>query len=126
MTGAQVRLADALDGGHRFPLGHDIHRIDVIDTLDAVQIALMDSIDADVARQAVGRRRLPHGDGYRAGPCLRPCEAPLAIGLARAQVVQMRHRDLRQAFVARIAIDLPGPLRQRPCSRPRERVVQAV
>ncbi|CAN7513407.1 hypothetical protein LJR230_003467 [Trinickia sp. LjRoot230] len=38
----------------------------------------------------------------------------------------MRHRDLRQTFIARIAIDTPGTLRQRSRGRPRERVVQAV
>ena len=44
--GDEERLADPLAGGHPLVLGHAVHGIDVIDALDAVLIALMDTVHA--------------------------------------------------------------------------------
>jgi hypothetical protein len=43
-----------------------------------------------------------------------------------AQVVQMPHRELRQAFVTGIAMDLDGALQQGAGGRPRQGVVQGI
>lgn len=46
----QVGLADALAGSHHLPLREDVHRIAVVDPFGAVQIALVNRVDADEAR----------------------------------------------------------------------------
>ena len=57
--GQQVGLAQALAGGDDFHLGEAVHGVDVIEPLDPVLIALVDTVDADEA--GVGARRWPMG-----------------------------------------------------------------
>ena len=59
----QERLRDALDRADALELGDLIDQIEVIQGLDAVQIALVDSIDADEAGTTLGAglRRSPMG-----------------------------------------------------------------
>lgn len=52
--GQQVSLANALGAGDDLPLGDDVHRIDVIDALGAIEVALVNGVNADVARKAIG------------------------------------------------------------------------
>jgi len=58
-----VRLADLLAGGDELHLRHAVHRIDVIHALDAVHVALMHAVYADVARHAVRLRGTAFADG---------------------------------------------------------------
>ncbi len=58
----QVRLGDRLHAGHHLPLGDAVHGVDVVQPLDAVQVALVHAVDADEAGPALGRRRLAHAD----------------------------------------------------------------
>src|ERR1700680_654877 len=48
--GQQKGFADALHRGYQLPLGDDIHGVDMVEALDAVLIALVHGIDADIAR----------------------------------------------------------------------------
>ena len=96
--GDEERLADALAGGHPFVLGHAVHGIDVVDAFDAVLIALMHAVHAQVAGPVVGGRRAPLADGNGHRPGLGPDLALALIAGALAQVVQMRHRDRGQAL----------------------------
>ena len=59
----EVSLRNPLTGGHQLPLGNPIDRVDMVDPLDAIEIALMDAIDADEVRAALGvwGRRSPMG-----------------------------------------------------------------
>lgn len=95
----QVCLADALAAGHHLPLGEDVHGIDVIDTLGAVQIALVDRINADDAHcDFVGKSRVllschPIWAARRLGPAHKmvPCAQRLAtpkVGDARSVLLQ--------------------------------------
>ena len=60
-----VRLADLLAGGDELHLRHTVHRVDVIHAFDAVLVALMHAVYADVALHPVrlrgGARRVPMG-----------------------------------------------------------------
>ena len=58
-----MRLADDLHGGNHLPLRHAIHRVDVVQALDAVLIALVHAVDADEARATLGGGRLACADG---------------------------------------------------------------
>ena len=80
----------------------------MIDPLQAILIALVHGIDADVARQAMRCWRLAYGDRYARGLGAIPNETLLAIGLAGPEVVQMRGRDLRETCEAIIAKQLEG------------------
>ena len=61
--GNKESLADTLAGGHHFVLGHAVHGIDVVETFNAVLIALMHAIHAQVAGLVVGRWSAPLADG---------------------------------------------------------------
>ena len=79
----------------------------MIQALGPVQVALVDAVDADEARTAVGGWRLAHADrGGLGGAGLGQHHALRAVGRAVAQVVQVAHRDRAQAFEARVAEDI--------------------
>ena len=61
--GQQMRLGNDLHRGHHLPLGHAVHRVDVVQPLDAVLVTLVNAVDADEAWAALGRRGLAHADG---------------------------------------------------------------
>src|SRR5580658_6578529 len=61
----QVRLAEALTRTHRLELRDAIHRIDVIDALQAVPIPLMHAVDAQESGSVVRSRRAPAPDRHR-------------------------------------------------------------
>ena len=61
--GQQVGLGDGLHAGHHFPLRHAVHRVDVVQALGAVQVALEHAVDADEARAAFGSWGTAHTDG---------------------------------------------------------------
>ena len=52
--GNQVPFADCLHRTDDFELSHLIDRIDMVDTLHPIQIALVDRIDAQIPRLAIG------------------------------------------------------------------------
>ena len=59
-----IRLAALFAGGNQWEWGHAIHRIAVRDPLPAILIALMHTLDADIARHPLrlgGARRGPMG-----------------------------------------------------------------
>ena len=60
--GQQEPLTDALDGERAWELGDLIDGIDVINALDAIQIALVNRIQAQITR-ALRVGLAPHGDG---------------------------------------------------------------
>lgn len=68
-------------------MGDDVDGVDMEDALDAVQIALMHGIDADVAGEPLRRGRFAYDDGDRRWLGLFPDEAVLAIAGAGAQVI---------------------------------------
>ena len=67
--GQQKGLADALHTSLDLPLADLIHAGDVVHPLEAVQVALVDAVNADEACAPSGPRGLAHADGvaHRAG-----------------------------------------------------------
>lgn len=122
----QEGLADPLAGGYEFPLGDAVHRVDVIDPLHPVLIALMHAVDADETRLAIGRRRAALANGQGDGTRLAPLLAMLRVAAGTAQVVQVAHRDRRQPGIARIPMDARRPLEQVAGGRAGEGAVQGV
>ncbi len=107
-----VRFADLLAGGDELHLRHAVHRVDVIHAFDAVQIALMHAVYADVARYTVRLRGTSYADGHSRRICLGPVPPLVLIRLAPAQVVQVGNRDARQTLVARVAEHLVRALHE--------------
>src|ERR1017187_1615118 len=68
--GDQPRFRNLRGCANDLPLGHFIHRVDVIDALDSVKIALMHGVNADVTRLPVRLRPPPLPDRYLRGPRL--------------------------------------------------------
>ena len=96
-----VRLGDDLHRGHHLPLGHAVHRVDVVQPLDAVVVALVHAVNADEARASIGRRCLAHTDVHApGGPGLGEHHALRPVRRAVAQVVQVCHRDVAQPLEA--------------------------
>ncbi len=103
----QMCLADGLHRGDHLPLRHAVHRVDVVQALGAVQIALVDAVDADEARTAIRGRRLAYADGHGLGGSgLGQHHALVPVARAVAQVVQVGYRDRAQALEARLAEDI--------------------
>lgn len=104
MTGS--RCASEIVCTH-LPLSHAIDRVDVVQALGAVQIALVDAVDTHEARAALRGWRLAHADGRGlGGPGLGQHHALSPIGRAVAQVVQVPNRDRAQALESRVAEDI--------------------
>ena len=122
----QIRLADLFAGGDKLELGHTVHRIDVIHPFLPVQIALMHTVNADVAWRSLRLwgAALSNGDPGRAR--LRPMPPCVPIRLPPTQVVQMRDRDLRQPCEPRFAKYQEGAFHQLLGGWARERTVQRV
>jgi hypothetical protein len=101
----QEPLADAFDREHALKLRHRIDGIDVIDALDAIQIALVDGIQAQVARFALGFGLAPNGDGRaRRARLVESAPLPL-IAFGLAQIVEVRDRNVGQRRIAEIPVD---------------------
>ena len=99
----QVVLTDAGHGEDALVLGDLIDGVDQIQALDAVQIALVDTVDAQVPRQSTGRRFAPLADLHWHGAGLLDHVAQTEVGLVSAQVVEMAIGNACQALIAGIA-----------------------
>jgi len=123
----QVCLGDRLHAGHYLPLRDAVHRVDVIQPLDAVQVPLVHAVDADEAGPALGCRRLAHADlGVLAGLGLGQQDALVAVARAVAQVVQVAHRDRAQPSESLIAEDIALAAQHAGRGRARQRAHGAV
>ena len=118
-TGSRKRSEDGLHTPHELELGHVIDHVDVVDTLGAVLIALVDGIDAHIAGLAarLGLAPVPDGAVCRLG--LGHYRAPALICRRPAQIVQVTVRQSRQTLETDIAEHLVLAPHQRPRRRPR-------
>jgi hypothetical protein len=79
---------------------------------DAVQIALVDGVDAHEAGAPAGPWGLANPDGVAHGTGLGEADATGLVVRAFAQVVQVRDRQIGQAFIARVAVHGVGTLQE--------------
>ena len=90
--------ADELELGGRRPQAVGFDQVDQVDALDAVAVALVDRVDAHMARPALGFRRLAQADGHGGRLRLRPRGALGAVGRRGPEVVDVPVRDRREAL----------------------------
>ena len=98
----------------------------MVAAFDAVLIALMHAIHAQVAGLIVGRRRAAFADGDHHRPRLGLGLAQAPIAVLTSQVIQMRHRDLGQALVTSIAKDVMSALHELLGGQTRQGAVQGI
>ncbi len=123
----QVRLGDRLHAGHHLPLRDAVHGVDVVQALDAVQVTLVDAVDADEAWAALGGGRLAHTDlGVLRGLRFALHHTLVAVARAVAQVVHVPHRELGQPHEARVAEDIALAAQHAGRGRTRQRAHGAV
>jgi hypothetical protein len=91
--------------------------------LDPVLVALMHSVNPQVSGAPSRLRLSPLADGHLCRPRRLVLDAPLAVRAAPPQSVQLRHRDPRQALVARFVEVVAGPLEQFLRRRPAQGLV---
>ena len=109
----------ALHGPHELELGHLIDRVDVVDALGPVLVALVHGIDAHIAGLAVRLGLAPVPDGAVCRLGLGHHRAPAPIRHRPAQIVQVTVRQPRQTLESLIAEHRILTPHQRPRRRPR-------
>jgi len=104
----QEAFADALDGGDELELGDLVDGVDEVQAFEAVQIALVNAVDAQIAGLALwpGFAALADGDG--GGACLADGDPLALIGFGLAESVEVTVGNRRQARIARIAENPEG------------------
>ena len=106
----QPGFRDLRRGAHHLPLRHFVHGVDVKQTLDSVQVTLMDGVHAQISRPALRIGLASLANGHCRGPGSLISHAALAVRPAFAQPVELRHREPRQALVRRVVELMPCPL----------------
>ena len=82
----------------------------MVEPLDPVLIALVNSIYPDIARLTVGLRFASFADGGGAGSGFVKLAAHPLVGVGSPQVVQVRYRDTGQSLIGREIKQLPSAL----------------
>ena len=110
--GDQVPLVDGLHAPHHLPLGHRVHRVDVVHPRLAVEVALVHRVHPQVPRTPLRIRPPPLGDVHLPAPGALHRHPQVLVSRRPAQVVDVRHRDLAQPRVGRVALHLVGAAEQ--------------
>ena len=103
-----------------------MHRVDVVEPFEAVLVALVNAVDADEPSASLGGRGAAFGDGSGLTLGLGPVKPLGPVAGLSAQVVQVRHRQTRQALVACIAVERIGALHDLLGGRSREGAMQCI
>src|SRR5580698_1717120 len=118
----QPVFGDLRRGGHDLPLRYFVDRVEVIQAFDAVLVALMNGVDAQIAGAALRPRFAPLADGAQRGPRRLITGVALAVNVRVAEPIDLRHRYARHALVGRLAVfaelALQYPLRRRAAQVP--------
>src|SRR5882724_2861509 len=96
----QPRFGNVWRRSDDLPLRDFIDRIDMVDAFHSIQIPLMYGVDPQIAGSSFRFGSAALADGYRSGPRLSEDHPLLAVAPVLVQIVDMRHRDVRQPFVA--------------------------
>jgi len=107
-------------------LGDFVDGVDVVDALVLVPIALMDRVDADIARFALGPGLASFSDGRGRGAGLLDVMALPGVGGGLAQVVQVAHGDPGQCPVFGLPKDRTGALTELLDGRPAGRLMALI
>src|SRR5699024_7117276 len=104
--GQQKGFADLRHGADELILCLRIDDVDVISALDAVEIALVNRVHAQIARLTIGFGTAALGDGDACGPGLVDPAPPTLIARAVTQVVELAIGDPGQTLVTPIRKDI--------------------
>ena len=107
-------------------MGDLVDEVDVVEALGAVEVALMDRVDAQEAGTAVGAGFAPFADADLGGAGFVVSGAQALVDACAPQVVEMAVGDAGQALEAGIAEHLEGPLAELAGSRSREGAMEGV
>ena len=124
--GQQEVFGDALDRADELELGDLVDQIDMIEPLDAVEIALIDRVDAQEAGLAFRTGLAALADLYRGGTGLGELPPQAFVSRRLAQVVEVAVGDAGQALVTVVAEAVIGALAQLAGGRPGQGAVQGV
>ena len=115
--GQQEGLGDGLDGADELVLGDLVDDVDQVDALFAVEVALVDGVDAQETGPTAGVRLAALADGDLDRPRFgrRRASAPVRRGLP--QPVEVAVRQPRQTLEAEVAEDLELALQYPPRRR---------
>ena len=115
--GQQEGLGDGLDGADELVLGDLVDDVDQVDALFAVEVALVDGVDAQETGPTAGVRLAALADGDLDRPRFgrRRASAPVRRGLP--QPVEVAVRQPRQTLEAEVAEDLELALQHPPRRR---------
>lgn len=108
--GDEEALGDLLDRTDDFELSDLIDGVDEINAFNAVEIALMDGIDAQVAGSVVGGGFTSFADRNAHGTCFIANGAHALIGFAVAQVVEVAVGNVSETLVAGVTEETEGAL----------------
>ena len=102
-AGTRKRSEMPLHGGHELVLRDLVHKIDLVQTLLPVQVALMDRIHSQKTRPTRGMRLAALPDAYLRRPCPGHRQATAPVRCRLAKPVQMTVREPRQTLEPDIA-----------------------
>ena len=122
----QKRLAQTLARGHDLKLRNTVHRVDVVEPLHAVLVALMHAVDTDEAGATFRCGRTAHANRHAMAAGFGPVSPPGLIALCPAQVVQVRHRNPCKACIAGVLEERHRPLHEALRRRSRQGAVQRI
>ena len=103
--GREEVLGDADDGADVLELGDPVDDVERVQALLAVEVALVDGVDADEAGAALGVGPAADADGDLDGAGLVEGEGSQAVVSPRAEVVNVAVGDAGEALEAPVAVD---------------------
>ena len=122
----QPRFPNLRRAPHHLPLRHLVNSIDVVHPLGSVQVSLMHRVHTQVAGLALRIRSPALPNCHRRWTRCHIAHAPLPIPSVLAQVVQVRHRERRQALIVRLPELVILPLQNASGRRPAQRFVRLI
>ena len=124
--GQEESLTDAFDGGDELELGDLVDRVDEVQPLDAVQVALVDAVHAQIALLALWRGLAALADGNLGGPGLVQADPLAAVSGGLAEIVEVPVGNRCQPLVAGVAKQPEGPFAELLGGWPRKSPVKGV
>ena len=116
--GDEVALGNLLHADDDLPLEDGVDQVDVIDALVAVEVALMNGVDADPAWAVLGVWFAADADGDTDGLGSGEGLGDPAISGGSSEVVDVSWGNVFEAFKSLVAVDVILPLENAPGCRP--------
>src|SRR5271155_3741975 len=83
----QPRFGDLSSRSHHLPLSNFIHRVDIVNAFDSVEVTLMNGVYPQIPRPSLRLRFAPLSNRYFRRPGFLDIDPPLPVKSVLAQVV---------------------------------------